>query len=74
MTFFGGIVNSTCTFGCGTIYRVGGGKYSVLYRFTGAADGWNPTGGLTADAAGNLYGTASNGGSGGNGVVFKIAH
>ena len=73
MTFYGGIVNSTCTFGCGTIYRVGSGKYSVLYRFTGAADGWNPTGGLTADAAGNLYGTASNGGSGGNGVVFKIA-
>jgi uncharacterized repeat protein (TIGR03803 family) len=72
MTFYGGIANSTCTFGCGTIYRVGGGQYSVLYRFTGANDGWNPTGGLTEDASGNLYGVASNGGSGGNGVVFKI--
>jgi len=73
MTFYGGIKNSTCTFGCGAIYRVGSsGKYSVLYRFTGAADGWLPTGGLTADGAGNLYGTSLQGGSSGNGVVFEI--
>ncbi|HWY55966.1 MAG TPA: choice-of-anchor tandem repeat GloVer-containing protein [Terriglobales bacterium] len=73
MTFYGGTKNSTCTLGCGVIYRVGGGKYSVLYRFTGAADGWLPTGGLTADGAGHLYGTALLGGSGSNGVVFEIA-
>jgi uncharacterized repeat protein (TIGR03803 family) len=72
MTFYGGIVNSTCTFGCGTIYRAASGKYSVLYRFTGANDGWNPTGALTEDGAGNLYGSALDGGSGGNGVIFKL--
>jgi uncharacterized repeat protein (TIGR03803 family) len=27
---------------------------------------------LTADSAGNLYGTALSGGSGNNGVVYKI--
>jgi uncharacterized repeat protein (TIGR03803 family) len=42
VTFYGGTKNSTCTFGCGAIYRVGRGKYSVVYRFTGGADGWLP--------------------------------
>jgi uncharacterized repeat protein (TIGR03803 family) len=72
-TFYGGIKNSTCGFGCGVIYRAGNSKkYTVLYRFTGGADGWIPTGGLTDDGAGNLYGTTTLGGSGNNGVVFKI--
>jgi uncharacterized repeat protein (TIGR03803 family) len=72
-TFYGGIKNTTCGFGCGVIYRVGNtGKYTVLYRFTGGADGWLPTGGLTSDGAGNLYGTSVLGGNGNNGVVFKI--
>jgi uncharacterized repeat protein (TIGR03803 family) len=71
-TFYGGITNSTCTFGCGVVYRVtDSGKYSVVYRFTGASDGWLPTGGLTADSAGNVYGTTELGGNG-NGVVYKI--
>ena len=73
-TFFGGIENSTCSFGCGIIYRVGGnsGKFTVLYRFTGGDDGWAPSGGLTEDAAGNLYGSAALGGSGNNGVIYLI--
>lgn len=72
VTFYGGTTNSTCTVGCGVIYRVNdSGKYSVLYRFTGSSDGWLPTGGLTSDGAGNLYGTALLGGTG-DGVVYKI--
>lgn len=72
-TFYGGIRNGTCSFGCGVVYRVtDNGGYAVVYRFTGGADGWNPTGGLTGDSAGNLYGTAFLGGNG-NGVVYKIA-
>jgi len=72
-TFYGGIVNSTCTFGCGVVYQLTrAGKYNVLYRFTGGNDGWIPTGGLTADGSGNIYGTAVNGGGSDNGVVFKI--
>jgi uncharacterized repeat protein (TIGR03803 family) len=30
--------------------------------------------GLTIDAAANLYGTSSNGGSGGYGTIFKLTH
>jgi hypothetical protein len=30
---------------------------TVLYTFTGGADGRNPLAGLIADSAGNLYGT-----------------
>jgi len=33
--------------------------YSVIYNFTGGADGGGPEGGLTMDAAGNLYGTTA---------------
>jgi uncharacterized repeat protein (TIGR03803 family) len=48
---------------------------SVLYAFTGGADGANPAAyaasGVVRDSAGNLYGTTSNGGQG-YGVVFKL--
>jgi hypothetical protein len=36
--------------------------FTVLHNFTGGHDGANPLNGLTIDAAGNLYGTASAGG------------
>ena len=42
------------------------GKYKVLYRFTGGADGSQPYGGLIFDQAGNLYGTTA------GGTVFKL--
>jgi uncharacterized repeat protein (TIGR03803 family) len=72
-TFYGGTINSTCTFGCGVVYEIAGnGKYKVLYDFTGGNDGWIPTGGLTPDGKGSLYGTTVNGGASGNGVVYKI--
>jgi uncharacterized repeat protein (TIGR03803 family) len=49
---------------------------SVLYSFTGGADGDGPLAGLVFDAAGNLYGTTQGGGSsacpGGCGVVFEL--
>ena len=47
--------------------------YNVIYNFTGGADGASPLAGLTMDAAGALYGTASAGGSG-QGTVFKLTH
>ena len=72
VTVYGGTKNATCTFGCGVVYRVtDNGGYAVLYRFTGGADGWNPSGGLTADSSGNLYGAAFLGGNG-SGVIYKI--
>jgi hypothetical protein len=33
--------------------------YSVLHNFNADSDGANPIAGVTVDAAGNLYGTAS---------------
>jgi uncharacterized repeat protein (TIGR03803 family) len=54
--------------GCGRSYPCGGVVYKVskagtgtdLYNFTGGANGWAPTGNLTMDAEGNLYGTTLN--------------
>ena len=72
-TLYGGTVNSACTFGCGVIYRLSSsGKYSVLYRFTGGTDGGLPSGRLTEDASGNLYGATDTGGNGSNGVIYEI--
>ena len=66
-TFLGGASNA------GAVYKVDpAGHETVLYSFTGGADGANPRGGVVADAAGNLYGTATDGGTYGWGVVFKL--
>ena len=55
------------------------GEETVLYNFTGGADGGGPVAGLIRDEAGNLYGTAYVGGDlncgygGGCGTVFKLS-
>jgi len=38
---------------------VGAQTYTVIHTFTGGGDGGGPEGGLTMDAAGNLYGTTA---------------
>jgi uncharacterized repeat protein (TIGR03803 family) len=54
------------------------GNLTVLYLFTGGADGATPVGGLIRDTAGNLYGATQYGGdftcdsNYGCGVVFKL--
>ncbi len=45
---------------------------AVLYNFTGNPDGANPESRLTADSAGNLYGTTYSGGLG-SGTVFELS-
>ena len=45
---------------------------TVLYSFTGAADGGFPLGHLTVDASGAFYSTTYAGGAGGSGTVFKL--
>jgi len=47
------------------------GSFAVLHAFTGGDDGGNPVAGLTDDSAGDLFGTAQNGGSG-FGTVFEL--
>jgi len=55
-----------------TTYSAQAQTFTVLYNFTGGADGGNPYAGLLRDTAGNLYGTTTVGGSSNNGTVFKL--
>jgi uncharacterized repeat protein (TIGR03803 family) len=58
----------------GTVFKLDPtGQETVLYSFTGGADGANPSeGSLIRDSAGNLYGTTPQGGASDFGVVFKL--
>jgi uncharacterized repeat protein (TIGR03803 family) len=79
-TFFGGLASPPCFSFCGVVFKVDtAGLETVLYRFTGGADGLNPGASLMLGKAG-LYGTAAYGGDSGPscatglgcGVVFKV--
>jgi uncharacterized repeat protein (TIGR03803 family) len=70
----GGIDQGCGEFGCGTAYSlyIAGGSEAVLFAFVdGSSHG--PSGGVILDSAGNLYGTASTGGSASQGTVFKLS-
>jgi uncharacterized repeat protein (TIGR03803 family) len=58
----------------GVVFKLSpGGKETVLYNFTGKADGREPVAGLVLDRKGDLYGTTpSGGGSCFCGTVFKL--
>jgi len=66
--------------GYGSVFKLtpsnGGWTYTSLHDFTGGTDGALPEGRLIFDSNGNLYGTASQGGTGcsslGCGVVYEI--
>jgi uncharacterized repeat protein (TIGR03803 family) len=56
----------------GVVYKLDTtGHETVLYSFTGGADGAQPVAGVIRDSAGNLYGTTQYGGVGA-GVVYKL--
>jgi len=56
----------------GTVYRVDpAGNETVLYSFTGRADGSSPEGSIALDPAGNIYGITEFGGAG-YGLVYKL--
>ncbi len=65
--------------GYGTVFELspngsGGWNETVLYSFTGGADGANPNySDVIFDSFGNLYGTTYNGGAYGYGVVFELS-
>ena len=48
--------------------------FNVIHTFTGGGDGGFPVAGVTIDRAGNLYGTAGQGGEYSSGIVFKLTH
>ena len=55
-TYYGGTANA------GVVYKLApSGQETVLYSFSGGADGSNPRAGLISDSDGNLYGTTVSG-------------
>jgi uncharacterized repeat protein (TIGR03803 family) len=80
----GNISGSPCgNNGCGTVFRLtphadGNWKETVLHRFAGQKDGWEPQAGPIFSPAGKLYGTTGVGGSEtcnrgyGCGTVFQL--
>jgi uncharacterized repeat protein (TIGR03803 family) len=62
-------------YGYGAIFELKPGATwteSILYSFQNTQDGAYPYAGLISDAAGNLYGAATDGGTGGGGTIFEL--
>jgi uncharacterized repeat protein (TIGR03803 family) len=62
--------------GGGTVYRFDGTSLQTLYSFcaqANCADGEGPRGGVSADQAGDLFGTTIVGGKFDEGVVFELS-
>ena len=58
----------------GTLFRMTpAGAFTPLHAFGGGDDGGNPLASLVQGSDGNLYGTASTGGSNGVGTVFSLS-
>jgi uncharacterized repeat protein (TIGR03803 family) len=71
---FYGVTDGGGAYHHGTVFRLDNtGNETVLYSFTGSSDGARPEGALWRDAAGNLYGTTLDRGSGHDaGTVFEL--
>lgn len=76
-----GTASSGGAYGFGAVFKLspgnGGWTYTSLHDFCAGgyppcSDGYTPTGSLAFDSEGNLYGTTSNGGQNGGGVVYQI--
>ena len=73
--YLGGQGLGYCNLGCGTVYKLthtaSGWVFSTLYFFTGD-DGANPRARVVFGPDGALYGTTTQGGVNGRGVVFQL--
>jgi len=73
----GGDLNCTPGYGCGLVFKLthSGSQWieSDVYNFENGTDGAYPVAGVIFDAAGNLYGGTSTGGSGSGGTVFELS-
>ncbi len=74
ITVFGGLSGGGGALGDGTVFKITpSGMEAVVYSFgSSASDGVNPQAGLILGSDGNFYGTASVGGTNGDGTVFKV--
>jgi hypothetical protein len=74
----------SCDGGCGQVFRLspasgGGWTQTTIYNFVGGSGDGSYPGGLVVDAAGNIFGTTSEGGSTGCGsvgcgVAYELSH
>jgi uncharacterized repeat protein (TIGR03803 family) len=64
-------------FGAGTVFSLKktskGWHQKVIQNLNGSSNGGYPYEGLMMDSAGNLYGAAPSGGSGGQGVIYRLS-
>jgi uncharacterized repeat protein (TIGR03803 family) len=59
--------------GAGSIFKLTtGGTLTILYTFTGGADGKEPLAGLIQGSDGNFYGTTTSGGAYGYGTLYNL--
>ncbi len=77
-TTWGGLPNGCDQqHGCGTVFELfrsgSGWGEKVLYTFQNGSDGSYPDAGVLFDAAGNLYGSTSEGGLGNGGTIFSLS-
>lgn len=72
-----GATTSGGKYNSGTVFELtssnGSWTESVLYNFSGGADGGFPMAGPVMDSNGSLFGTASNGGTQGYGTVYQLS-
>ena len=67
-----GVVSNSCTFGCGTVFKITtDGVETRLHTFN-ANDGYQPAASMIQGSNGNFYGTTEFGGSNGLGVIFEM--
>ena len=77
-TYQGGVVNSDCGAGCGTVFKITpSGRLKTIYTFcslSNCTDGaWPYVQGVVQATDGNLYGTTYGGGNNGVGTVFRMS-
>jgi uncharacterized repeat protein (TIGR03803 family) len=59
--------------GNGTVFKLSAtGTFTTVYSFTGGADGARPQSGVIVDSKGDIFGSASGGGTNGDGTLFVI--
>lgn len=76
-TVYGGDTSCGGGYGCGEVFELtnSGGVWTktTVHAFTDTPDGHAPMAGVTLDAAGNMFGTTSNGGNSGTGALYEIS-
>ena len=68
-----GTTSGAGDYGAGTVFKLAvDGTFSVVYAFTGGADGGYPYSNLVQGADGRFYGTTYGGGATGYGTIFRL--